>query len=268
VVDDGSTDRTAEIAKAAGAKVVQHKENQGKGVALNSGFNAARNMGADVVVTFDGDGQHLPEDMNAVILPVSNGEADLVVGSRYVENTSQVPLHRIWGHKAFNTLTNLLSGIALTDSQSGFRAFSRPALESLAFSSRGFSVESEMQFLAQSMGLRVREVPITIRYEDKPKRPVWQHGLLVLNGILQMVGQYRPLLFFGVVGLILMLAGSALGAYVVDIYGRIRTLAVGYALISVFLVIVGTISFSTGVILHSVRGLLLSLVGRGQKNSD
>jgi len=265
VVDDGSTDKTAEIAEAAGAIVVRHEKNQGKGVALNTGFQAARDMGAEVVVTFDGDGQHLPEEMDAVVMPVSNGEADLVVGSRYVESTSQVPWHRIWGHKVFNTLTNLLSGVALTDSQSGFRAFSRPALESLSFNSRGFSVESEMQLLAGSSGLKVREVPITIRYEDKPKRPVLQHGLLVLNGILHLVGQYRPLLFFGVTGLILMLAGGAMGGFVVDIYSRIQTLAVGYALISVFLVIIGTISFSTGIILHSMRGLLLDLIGGGRQ---
>jgi len=159
-------------------------------------------------------------------------------------------------------ITRWSSGTQSSDSQSGFRAFSRAAVELLSFQSNGFSVESEMQFLAREHGLRVMEVPITVRYDDEPKRPVWQHGLLVLNGILRLTGQYRPLLFFGLSGLILMVVGAAWGVWVVNIYGNTKTLAVGYALISVFLVIIGSISLSTGIILHSMRGLLLELAKR------
>ena len=257
VVDDGSSDATAEIAEAAGAQVVRHNQNRGKGAALNTGLQIACQLGADVVVTFDADGQHLPEELPRVILPVCNGEADLVVGSRYIGTTSQVPLHRVWGHRLFNFLVNGLSGVALSDSQSGFRAFSRSAVQSLSFSSAGFSVESEMQMLARTHGLTVKEVPITIRYQDRPKRPVIHHGLMVLNGFLRQVGQHRPLLFFGGMGMLMMFVGLVWGVVVIDLFTQRHELAVGYALISIFLVIVGMIGCSTGIILHSIRAILL-----------
>ena len=259
VVDDGSSDNTAVVATSAGALVVQHETNQGKGVALNTGFAYARSLGADVVVTIDADGQHDSAEIHAVVDPVLCGDADIVIGSRYLINRSEVPQHRVWGHRAFNFLTNQVSGTAVTDSQSGFRAFSPHALDKLSFSSAGFSVESEMQFIATDYNLRLVEVPITIYYHDAPKRSVWKHGLAVLNGIMQLVGQYRPLLFFGLSGLALLLVGLGWGAWVANIFRSTRELAVGYALISVMLFVIGNIVLSTGVILHSIRGLLLNI---------
>jgi hypothetical protein len=161
------------------------------------------------------------------------------------------------GHRVFNLLTTTASGVSASDSQSGFRAFSPRALQFLDFNSAGFSVESEMQFIAHENHLRLIEVPITIRYPDKPKRPVVSHGLSVLNGLLRIAGQYRPLLFFGLPGAILLIVGLVWGLRVVDIYGRTRQLAVGYAMISVLLTIIGMLGLSTGVTLHSIRGLLL-----------
>lgn len=259
VVDDGSTDKTAEIAREAGAIVVRHEQNQGKGGALNTGFRHARQYQAAVTVAIDADGQHVHEEIGAVMAPVLRGEADIVIGSRYLIEKSDVPQHRVWGHRVFNFLTNRASGVCVTDSQSGFRAFSRQALEVISFSSSGFSVESEMQFIARDHNLSLVEVPITIRYHDKPKRSVITHGLMVLNGLLQLVGQYRPLLFFCVPGFLLSLMGVGWGVWVIDIFQRTQMLAVGYALISVMLFIVGNIILSTGIILHSVRGLLLNL---------
>jgi glycosyltransferase involved in cell wall biosynthesis len=261
VVDDGSCDATAAIAEAAGAVVVRHEQNQGKGAALNTGFAQAWALDPDVIVTLDGDGQHLPEEMPALLAPILAGEADLVIGSRYLNRGENgVPGYRAWGHRAFNLLTQAASGVGASDSQSGFRAFSPRAAEGVRFASDGFSVESEMQFLVRERGLRLVEVPITADYVQKPKRPVMQHGLLVLNGVLRLVGQYRPLLFFGVPGLAVLLIGVGWGGWVVHIYQRTQTLAVGYALISVLLTIVGSLGLFSGLILHSVRGLLLELI--------
>jgi glycosyltransferase involved in cell wall biosynthesis len=260
VVDDGSTDDTAGIAEAAGALVVRHAQNQGKGVAINTGVRKAREVCPGVVVLLDGDGQHLPAQIPKIAAPVQAGEADIVVGSRYLEPTSRVPRHRVLGHRFFNLLTSGASRQSVTDSQCGFRAFSPAAFQTLTFGSSGFSVESEMQFLAHEKRLRVVEVPITICYPDKPKRPVLAHGLTVLNGILHLVGQYRPLLFFGVPGLVLLLVGAAWGVYVVEIYRKVQILAVGYTLVSVLLTIIGMVLLSTGVMLHSVRALLLSML--------
>jgi hypothetical protein len=117
-----------------------------------------------------------------------------------------------------------------------------------------------MQLLAREHHLRVDEVPITIQYLDKPKRSVLSQGLTVLSGILRLTGQYRPLLFFGVTGLILLLAGLMLGMWVVEIYRTYQTLPVGYTLLASLLTILAALSLFTGIILHSMRGLLLDLV--------
>lgn len=258
VVDDGSQDGTAEIAQTAGAIVVQHEHNMGKGAALNTGFRKATEFAPSAVVTMDADGQHYPDEMPAVIAPVLSGQADIVVGSRYLARHSQVkvPIHRMVGHWVLTHLTNVFSRVSTTDSQSGFRAFSPLALKCLYFRSQGFSVESEMQFLAREHALKVLEVPITVHYKDKPKRSAVVQGLVVLNGLLRFVGQYRPLLFLGGPGFLLILVGVGWGLWVVDIYIATHTLAIGYALICTLLVIVGTLSLFAGIILHTIRNML------------
>jgi glycosyltransferase involved in cell wall biosynthesis len=260
VVDDGSTDLTAEIAEEAGAVIVRHESKQGKGKALNTGLRRIRELDPAAVVMLDGDGQHLPMEVPQVLAPILGGEADLVIGSRYLQKGGGVPRNRIWGHRVFNLLTRVASGVGASDSQSGFRALSPRAIECTTFSSDGFSVESEMQFLAHQHNLRLMEVPITADYVEEAKRPVVNHGLMVLNGVLRLIGQYRPLLFFGVPGLVVLLTGIGWGGWVVSIYQRTSQLAVGYALISLLLTILGSLSLFAGVILHSVRGLLLELV--------
>ena len=265
VIDDGSTDLTADIAVRAGATVIRHGVNQGKGVALRTGFRHARERHPDAVVTLDGDGQHAPNEIPAVVRPVIEQRADIVVGSRYLEPTSDVPLARVWGHRFFNFVTNRSTGVNVTDSQSGFRAFSARALESFNFTSNSFSVESEMQFLARERGLRLVEVPIVIRYDDPPKRNVFVQGLIVLNGIMRLIGQHHPLLSFSLPGLLVVLFGLLLGTHVVQQYTLYQELAIGYGLITVLLVVIGQVAFFAGVILHSIRGLLLTLITPGRE---
>ncbi len=260
VVDDGSIDATADIAETAGAIVVRHLRNLGKGAALNTGFHEARKIGAEVVVVMDGDGQHQAEEIPTVAGPVLEGKADMVVGSRFLRTQGRLPYVRALGLRAITALSNLGSGLPLSDSQTGFRAFSQRALQGISFRAGGFSVESEMQFLARQLRLRTVEVPVSCSYRDTPKRSMVSQGLEVLNGILRLVGQHRPLLFFGVPGATGLLIGLLWGGRVVDIYRRTQQLAVGYTLIAVLLCIVGSISLSTGIILHSLRGLLLDLV--------
>jgi glycosyltransferase involved in cell wall biosynthesis len=260
VVDDGSTDATCLIAKAAGAIVIKHERNKGKGEALNSGIAAARKLNPEAIVVIDGDGQHMVRELPRIVQPILEDKADVVVGSRYLNNTSNTPNHRKLGHWFFNKLTGITSQVNLTDSQSGYRAFSLRAINADRFLSTDFTVESEMQFWAHEQELRVIEVPVTIQYTDKPKRSVIQQGVMVFNGILHLIGQYRPLLFFGLPGFLIMFAGFTLGFEVVDIYRRVAQLAVGYAMISLLLAIIGMVLFSTGIILHSVRGLLTDMM--------
>ncbi len=260
VVDDGSKDETAEIAEITGALVVRHEQNLGKGAALNSGFKRAREMNPSVIVTLDGDGQHIPEEIPLVLEPILNGKADIVVGSRYLENHSEVPAARIWGHRVFNILTNSLTQVHVTDSQSGFRAFSARALAALYFSTKGFAVESEMQFLAREFSLKLVEAPVTILYRDAPKRLAVSQGVTVLHGLLQLIGQYRPLIFFGGLAVIFLAFGLAFGTRVIIVQKQMQVLAVGHALLTVLFCVLGSLSLFCGIILHSIRGLLISLL--------
>lgn len=265
VVDDGSRDATAEIAEAAGATVVRHKENLGKGAALNTGFQTAGEMEPGAVVLLDGDGQHRTEEISRVLSPILSGEADVVVGSRYLKRCGAVPFHRVLGHRVFTFLTNLASGTRITDSQSGFRAFSSDAVNVLTICSTGFAVESEQQFQARDLGLRVVEVPISACYEDKPKRPVVAQGLSVLKGLARLAGRYRPLSFFGGLGALVLLTGFALGMRPVRSGDRQRVLTLAYALIVVLLLEVGSQALFTGVILHAVRGFLVEFLHHGDR---
>lgn len=253
VIDDGSKDNTAEVAEAAGAILVRHTHNMGKGAALNTGFCKARELGAQIVVTLDADGQHMPEELPRVVEPVLAGEADIVIGSRYISRQSKVPRHRIWGHWFFNQLTHLSSGISASDSQSGYRAYSAAALDVLSFCSDGFSVESEMQFIAHEKGLRLKEVPITILYTDKPKRSVMKQGLTVLGGVLKLTGQYHPLIYYGMPGLLLISLGLILGLEVITIIKP----STNTALISLLFTVIGTMLYSMGIMLHAIRGLII-----------
>ncbi len=246
VVDDGSKDNTAEIAEKAGASVIRHQRNQGKGVALTTGFEVVRHLNPRVVVTIDADGQHDPQQIINVITPVKNGQADIVIGSRYLDNHSDVPLHRILGHWVFNFITNQTSGTFVTDSQSGFRAFSSEAISKIRFKSTSFSVESEMQFLANDYNLKVTEVPITILYEDPPKRHVIVHGLIVLNGIAHMVWHSRPFYVLGVPGLILQMISLLL--LVLSTNAHFINMVM-----CMMLFIVGALAFFSGLVLHLTR---------------
>ncbi len=253
VVDDGSSDKTAEIALDAGADVVRHEVNKGKAAAVATAFRYARENGASALVLLDGDGQHSLEDLPRLLKAIEEDAADMVIGSRFLTIRSQIPRWRIAGQWALTSVTNVASGTRVTDSQSGYRAFSRRAIEAFSFGRSGFSVESEMQFQARQHGLRVLEVPISVHYGEPMKRNPFLHGLSVLEGIAWLVSQNRPLAFFGIPGLVVLLAGLVMGVIVVRIYEQTMILAVGYALITVLLVITGLLSIFTGLTLYSIR---------------
>jgi glycosyltransferase involved in cell wall biosynthesis len=262
VVDDGSTDATVMVAEAAGAQVLRHEHNRGKSAAVSTALAFALEQGSEVLVLLDGDGQHHPHDIPAVAKPILDGRADIVVGSRFLSQQSSIPRWRRVGQHTLTLITNVLSRVPMSDSQSGFRAFSRKAASRLRPGQTGFSVESEMQFQAHELGLKMLEVPIGVTYAEGSKRNPVTHGLEVLNGVLQLVGQTRPLFYFGVPGTIALVAGLGLGMWVVNRYETTQQLAVGMALITVILVVTGMLAVFNGLMLHSIRGLLLSLWDR------
>ena len=256
VIDDGSTDETAEVAEAAGALVIKHKENQGKGAAINTAFEQARKNGWSVLVLLDGDGQHDPADIPSLLQPVLKDEADVVVGSRWLESNGQTPSYRRTGQRVLNFATNMSSQVKLTDSQSGFRAFSHKAIQVLSFKEKGLSVESEMQFLISEKGLKVAEVPIDVSYMEKAKRNPVRHGVSVLNRLLVLSSLRNPLLLFGVPGLALLLCGLILGARVLTIYSNTHELAIGTTLGTILLCLAGLLALFAALMLLAMKELL------------
>ncbi|NJE12865.1 glycosyltransferase family 2 protein [Thermococcus sp. LS2] len=221
VVDDGSKDRTSEIAQNAGAIVVRHKRNKGKGKALKTAFKYALSKDYDVVVCIDADGQHNPEEIPLLLKPILEDEADLVIGSRYLNSAyKNIPLYRRLGLWVLNMTTNVASNVKITDSQSGFRALNRRALESLDLSSAGYNVESEMIARLSEKGLRIREVPINVRYDvpNKHKKHPIAHGVGVLAKIVGLIGYKRPLLLFGVLSLLSFIASGILAYWALKPY--------------------------------------------------
>jgi glycosyltransferase involved in cell wall biosynthesis len=253
VIDDGSTDRTALVAEKAGAIVIKHNSNQGKGAAVSTAFEQAREMGCSALVLLDGDGQHEPADIPSLLQPVLEGKADIVVGSRFLHIKSHIPRVRALGQRILTFFTNLGSRVRLTDSQSGFRAFSPKAMEALSFAEKGLSVESEMQFLAKDANLRVVEVPVSVVYYGVAKRSYLAHGMWVLNSIMGLISRRLPLFFFGVPGIIMLALGLWQGAKVVQGYDSTGDFWIGPALLAVLLCTVGALSLFTGLILYTIR---------------
>jgi glycosyltransferase involved in cell wall biosynthesis len=256
VVDDGSSDRTAEVAANAGAEVVVHTKNKGKGIAFKTGFEAAE--GADIIVTLDSDGQHNPSDIPKLIAPILEGEADIVNGSRYLNgHTTDTPAYRRIGQTILDKITILNSGIRITDSQSGFRAFSASTKDIFRFKTQGMAIESEMLADAGKYGLRVKEVEIDVRYDvDGSTENSLNHGLNVLMNILKDIEFNKPLYYFTLPGLIFGIFGLYMGLLFLRTFYLGGSLHFGSTIIMILLTLVGTFMAFTGILLHSISGLI------------
>lgn len=226
VVDDGSLDRTFKLAMEAGARVIRHQKNMGKGKALKTGFEYALSKGYELVVTIDADGQHDPDEIPLLLDPLLKDEADLVIGSRYLAETKKkIPLYRRLGLWILNFTTNigLKGGLKITDSQSGFRAMNRKALEEImGISSEGYTVESDMLVYLSEKGVRIKEVPINVRYDvpNKHKKHPVKHGFEVLLGLINLIGYRRPLLLYGTLSLISFIIAAFLAYWGLSPYYR------------------------------------------------
>ncbi len=255
VCNDGSTDMTGEIAGALGATVIRHERNLGKGAALASLLQEASKSKPRVVVSIDGDGQHDPADIPKVIRPVLDGEADLVVGARPME-TGIMPKERIIGNKVLDEVTSRKAGMRIKDTQSGFRAYSFQALERLDFTERGMSVESQTLIDAAKAGLRIAEVPVATTYEGiEAKRSPLRQFSGILDYVITRTVADSPLLYLGLPGLIAVVLGVVAGVRVLDIFIQTRQIALGTGLISVTLVIIGSVMLATSVILKFLKSL-------------
>lgn len=261
VVDDGSTDRTFEIAVLAGAEVLRHPTNLGKAQALMKGFARAKDYSPAAVVALDGDGQHNPAEIPDLIKPILDHAADLVIGSRYLNNRNDIPAYRILGQKTLDLATNLGSGIGCSDTQSGFRALSRTALDHLDFFSEGYNIESDMLEHFAHRGLVIGEVPIGVNYTiaNGHKKDALSHGIDVLSHIIGLVGYKRPLISFGVPGFLLTLIGIAAFFYTFTEYFAVGSFHIIVFIIGITALILGLLLMTTSLILNS-----LVLAGKGE----
>lgn len=254
VVDDGSTDKTAEVANLAGAEILKLDGNHGKAYAMMAGFERAKELDYSVIVMLDGDGQHDPDEIPLIVSPVSKGEADFVIGSRFLSKNNTIPKYRIFGQKILNIFTNLSSDHKTTDSQSGFRAMNRKILENLDFESEGYSLESDMISHLSSKGFIIKEVSISAIY-DVPnmhkKGPIF-HGMGVLSNIIGLIGYKRPLLSFGVLGFVSVIIALVLGFVAFSEYYVTNKLPFGPSIGSASFLILGLVAIMAGLILNSL----------------
>lgn len=256
VIDDGSFDRTAEVAALAGAQVLRHEVNLGKGAALKTGFASLN--GDAVIVTIDTDGQHDPADIPRLVGPILQGKADMVNGSRYLNgNKKDTPLYRRMGQRVLDLVTNIGCGLSITDTQSGFRAFAGRTKGIFRFEQKGLAIESEMLADAAAAGLRIQEVEIGVRYDvnGSSENPVI-HGLRVLVNVLRDVQLHRPLIYFTIPGSLMAGAGSLLGLELLGAFAHGGSLQYGPALLMILLILIGSIMAITGMVMHMLSQMM------------
>lgn len=253
VVDDGSMDDTARIAELAGARVIKHEKNSGKGAAVRTIFDWARAVGVEALVLLDGDMQHDPREIPKVLAPIVEGKADLSLGFRFGNNT-EMPSWRRVGKRVLDYATAAGTNGEVTDSQCGYRAFSRRAIERLSLGQGGFGIESEMLIDAKAKGLSLAEVPITCRYDGvdgSTKGPV-AHAMGVLSSLLRMVTERQPLVWLGIPSVMATVTGITLGMWVLYVLQATGELAIGTTVLSSMLMLAGLFTGLAAVIFHVI----------------
>ncbi len=253
VCDDGSSDMTSEIAKNLGVIVISHKKNMGYGAAIRTIFEKSAEIGSDILVTFDADGQHRIEDISRVLHPLENSEADIVIGSRFLGKQSNVPNYRKLGIKVITQVTNSSIKTKLTDSQSGFRAYSKQVLSKISLSEVGMGISTEILIKASSKGLRITEVPITILYsgDTSTHNPV-SHGTSVLFSTIKFTSIEHPLKFYGIPSVIFLTIGVIFTSLAVQYYVDVGRLNTDLTLIGAGTILIGIILLISAILLYSL----------------
>ncbi|NJD54188.1 MAG: glycosyltransferase family 2 protein [Candidatus Methanoperedens sp.] len=215
VINDGSTDSTADVAKKSGAIVVDNIVNRGLGKTIRRGYNEAVMLGADIIVQIDADKQYDPKEIPILIEPILKNKADLVLGSRLENLKYEMPWINKFGNKAFSWLIRRLTGKNIKDGQTGFRAIRKEVFDTIKLSG-DFTYTQEMIIKASKEGWRIENVPINFykrsagdsRLISSPFAYAWRAWII----ILRTIRDYDPLRFFGIPGIILFLTGLVIGS--------------------------------------------------------
>jgi len=257
VCDDASTDNTAFMAKKAGAIVISHKTNQGYGAAIISLFNYARENNADFMITLDGDGQHDPDQIPLLLNTITQHNVDVVIGSRFLNSNAEAPGYRKAGIKIITSAANYGTDLKVSDSQSGFRVYSKNAINEIHPTENGMSVSTEILLKISNKKLSLAEIPITVSYDgDTSEHNPVSHGVSVLANTIKYVSIKHPLQFYGFPGIVLIGIGIILGGMFLDAYLNEQIIFYGSLLGSVVLFLLGSILSVTAIILFSMANLI------------
>ena len=253
ICNDGSTDSTGLIAKELGAMVINHQKNQGYGAAIKSIFLKSKEIGAKVLVTLDADGQHDVNEIDKLLKPITDDKCDIVIGSRFLSETENVPSYRKLGINVITKLTNASIKKNLTDSQSGFRAYNKKVIEQIPLSESGMGVSTEILIKASSKEFRIAEVPITISYggDTSTHNPV-THGTSVIFSTIKYTSIEHPLKFYGIPSVILLIIGAVLTYFAIEYYVDIGRLNTNLTVVSAGIVLVGIVLLITAILLYSL----------------
>ncbi len=257
VCDDGSDDQTNQIAEKMGALVITHKKNLGYGAAIGSLFFKAKDMGLDVLVTMDADGQHRPKDVKAVLDPILNEEADIVIGSRFLVENQEIPSYRKTGIKMITKLTNTALDKQITDSQSGFRGYNKRVLSVISPSESGMGVSNEILIKASKQGFKIDEAPIKVSYEgDTSTHHPVSHGASVIFSTMKFISIEHPLKFYGIPGIVFLGIGLFFVVWTLQYFTETRQILTNLALIGVSGVILGIVLVMNAILLYSIVNLI------------
>ena len=254
VCNDGSTDLTSKIAEELGVTVINHEKNLGYGAAIRSIFLKSKNLDGDILVTIDADGQHRIDDINKIINPIIDGKSDLVIGSRFLdESEDEVPQYRKVGIKVITKITNATIKKQLTDSQSGFRAYSKKVLNELNLSELGMGISTEILIKASTKNFRISEVPIKIIYDgDTSTHNPISHGSSVLLSTIKFTSIEHPLKFYGIPSMIFFAIGLFFIYFSVEYYTEIGRLNTNLTLVGAGTTLIAVVLFITGILLYSL----------------
>lgn len=253
VCDDASTDSTVMIAEKMGAIVVKHSTNKGYGGAIKTLFSKTRELNADVLVTIDADGQHDYRDIQLLISSIKEKQADIVIGSRFLNKKTKMPKYREIGIKALTKFTNTIQDLDVSDSQSGFRAYSKKAIESLSLTEDSMGVSTEILIKGAQQKLKIIEVPITVSYngDTSTHNPI-SHGLGVFGTTLKLISIKHPLSFYGITGIFFICLGIFFTIWTLSSFSENRTIITNQALLAIGSFIIGIVLLVTSVILFSI----------------
>jgi len=253
VCDDGSSDLTREIAEGLGAKVISHTKNMGYGEAIKSIFNEAKKKEADILVTFDADGQHRPEDIKSLTKPIIDQEAEVVIGSRFLKNETNMPKYRKIGVKVLTKVTNMSIKENLTDSQSGLRAYQKKVLQNISLTDSGMGISTEILIKSHQKEFRIVEVPIQILYGENTSthNPI-SHGTSVLLSTIKYTSIQHPLKFYGIPAVIFLLVGMSFMIWTFQIYAEQTQVITNIVLVGIGTLLLGAVLLISAILLYSL----------------